>query len=100
MRDEDPEGSRPPISGIVVGGSAGAVETLKRLTSALVGPLSVPLLVVVHFPETAPSLLPGILHRASGSLPSTSSRPPSYGPAASTWRRRDSTCAFETGMPC
>jgi two-component system chemotaxis response regulator CheB len=52
----------------VIGGSAGAVEALTGLARALPAAFPAAVLVVIHFPSTAVSVLPAILNRA-GSLP-------------------------------
>ena len=53
---------------IVIGGSAGAIETLTRLVSGLPRKLPAAVFVVVHLQPDAPSYLPAILSR-SGPLP-------------------------------
>jgi two-component system chemotaxis response regulator CheB len=53
---------------VVIGGSAGAVEALAHIVRGLPSDLAAAIAVVVHFPETATSVLPSILQR-SGSLP-------------------------------
>lgn len=53
---------------IVIGGSAGAIEALGTLVSALPADLPAAVFVVVHVPAEATSVLPRILSRA-GSLP-------------------------------
>lgn len=53
---------------IVIGGSAGAVEAIRLLAEGLPGNLPAAVFAVVHFPESANSVLPRILERA-GPLP-------------------------------
>jgi len=48
---------------IVVGGSAGAVEVLKRIVDALPRDLGAAVFVVIHLPPTSPGRLPDILQR-------------------------------------
>jgi two-component system, chemotaxis family, protein-glutamate methylesterase/glutaminase len=55
---------------IVIGGSAGAVESLERIVSRLTATIEAAVLVVVHIPSHARSMLPAILTR-SGPLPAT-----------------------------
>lgn len=50
---------------IVIGASAGGVETLSRLVSDLPGDLPAALFIVLHIPPDSPSLLPSILNRHS-----------------------------------
>jgi two-component system chemotaxis response regulator CheB len=52
---------------VTIGASSGGVEALSRLVGGLPADLPAAVLVVVHFPEGAPSALPRILGRA-GSL--------------------------------
>ena len=49
---------------VTIGGSSGGVEALARLVSTLPADLPAAVLVVVHFPEGAPSALPRILSRS------------------------------------
>jgi two-component system, chemotaxis family, protein-glutamate methylesterase/glutaminase len=53
---------------IVIGGSAGAVEAAASMAAGLPAGIDAAVFVVVHFPETAISVLPRILERA-GPLP-------------------------------
>jgi two-component system chemotaxis response regulator CheB len=48
---------------IVIGASAGGVETLVKLTRNLPGDIPAALFIVLHVPPDSPSLLPGILNR-------------------------------------
>ena len=58
---------------IVVGASAGGVETLMRLVSELPHDLDAAVAVALHTPENSPSALPSILTR-HGALPATHAR--------------------------
>ena len=48
---------------IVVGGSAGAIDVLKRIVNGLPHELGAAVFVVIHIPPTSPGRLPGILQR-------------------------------------
>lgn len=69
----DEVGRQTRIDMIVIGASAGGVEALTRLVRALPSDLPAAVFVVVHFPETSPSLLPDILNRL-GALPAAHAR--------------------------
>ena len=58
----------PKIDTIVVGASAGGVEAVSRLVGMLPADFPAAVLVIVHFPERATSVLPQILAR-NGPLP-------------------------------
>jgi two-component system chemotaxis response regulator CheB len=48
----------PPLEAVVVGGSAGAIQTLLHLLPPLSAVATVPIVTVVHLPPRRPSLLP------------------------------------------
>jgi two-component system chemotaxis response regulator CheB len=56
----------PPIDAIVIGASAGAVETLSVLLPALASGLRVPAVVVVHIPPRRRSMLPQLFQPLCG----------------------------------
>jgi two-component system chemotaxis response regulator CheB len=51
----------PDTAAIVIGGSAGALEALALILPALPATCDVPIVIVVHLPPAAPSLLPIVL---------------------------------------
>lgn len=55
---------------VVLGGSAGSIEALRRLVGMLPGDFPAALFVVVHLPADSPSLLAEILDGA-GPLPAS-----------------------------
>jgi chemotaxis response regulator CheB len=58
-------GSMAPRDTIVIGASAGGVQALYKLVSALPPNLPAAVFIVLHIPSNAPSLLPEILARDS-----------------------------------
>jgi two-component system chemotaxis response regulator CheB len=66
-----PPPDSPPQGVVAIGASAGGVEALTRLASGLPSDLPFPLLVVLHMPASAPSVLAKIIDR-SGALPAES----------------------------
>ena len=74
MQDAD-TGERPDL--VVVGGSAGGVDALKRLIARLPADLPATVCLTLHLAEGTPSLLPGILARAGSVqvLPATDGAP-------------------------
>jgi two-component system chemotaxis response regulator CheB len=58
---------------VVVGTSAGGIETLRTIVSGLPADLPASVLVVIHLPPDSPGLVPGILNR-SGPLPATQAK--------------------------
>jgi two-component system, chemotaxis family, protein-glutamate methylesterase/glutaminase len=63
-----PRPSSPPRGVVAVGASAGGVEALTRLASGLPDDFPYPVLVVLHMPPKAPSVLAKIIDRC-GPLP-------------------------------
>ena len=53
-----------PCNVIVIGASAGGVDSLTQLVSALPGDLEAAIAVALHVPEESPSVLPSILTRS------------------------------------
>jgi len=70
MASSPPPGG-PPQGVVAIGASAGGVEALTRLASGLPSDLPFALLVVLHVPASAPSVLAKIIDR-SGPLPAES----------------------------
>lgn len=75
MSDLNGSASRPDL--VVVGGSAGGVEVLKRFVAGLPADLPATVCVVLHLASSSPSLLPGILARGAAVqvLPATEDAP-------------------------
>jgi two-component system chemotaxis response regulator CheB len=67
---DDPEGHRDLV---VIGASAGGVETLRRVVSSLPADLPAAVCIVLHIAPGSPSALASILHRA-GPLPCSPAR--------------------------
>lgn len=67
MADDEPDG-RHPRDLVVIGASAGGVETLKRVVADLPADLPAAVCIVLHIAPDSPSLLGRILTRA-GALP-------------------------------
>lgn len=61
MQENPPQAARPDL--VVVGGSAGGVDALKRFVRALPKDLPATVCVALHLGSGTPSLLPGILAR-------------------------------------
>jgi len=53
--------ARPAPEAILIGGSAGAIEVVSLVLSALPSDFATPIVVVVHMPRQRPSALPGAL---------------------------------------
>jgi two-component system, chemotaxis family, protein-glutamate methylesterase/glutaminase len=53
-----------PIDVIVVGGSAGALDALLTIVSAVPDAVSCPIVIVLHLPRARPNLVPELLSRA------------------------------------
>lgn len=68
-----PASQRPQHNLVVVGASAGGVETLRRVVADLPGDLDATVCVVLHLAPSSPSALPRILER-SGRLPCRAAR--------------------------
>ena len=60
-RPSPPEQTNGTLDIVVIGTSAGGVEALKELVSNLPANFPAPILVVIHIPTNATSVLPQIL---------------------------------------
>lgn len=57
---------KQPIDLVVIGGSAGAIDALRRVLPELRADFAPAVAIVIHLPANGASLLPGIFERAGG----------------------------------
>jgi two-component system, chemotaxis family, protein-glutamate methylesterase/glutaminase len=73
MADPSPASNGAPRGAVAIGASAGGVEALTRLAAGLPSDLPYAILIALHMPSNAPSVLAQIIGR-SGPLPAVSAR--------------------------